>query len=156
MWLFPAFSVVCNAAARICYRFTVAGERVPTTGPVLLVANDPNSLLDPVLVSAAARRPVRFLAKAPLFTDRKVGWIVRASGAIPIYRRVDNPEAMDGNVDTFRAVHHALAGGAAIGIFPEGLSHSEPGITPLKTGAARIALGTLAQHPDPSLSSPLA
>ena len=149
MWLLPAFSVVCNAAAWVYYRFTVAGERVPPTGPVLLVANHPNSLLDPVLVSAAARRPVRFLAKAPLFTDRKVGWAVRASGAIPVYRRVDNPEAMGGNVDTFRAAHAALAEGAAIGIFPEGLSHSEPGITQLKTGAARIALGTLAQHPEP-------
>lgn len=149
MWLLPAFSVACNAAAQIYYRFTVAGERVPATGPVLLVANHPNALLDPVLVSAAARRPVRFLAKAPLFTDRKVGWIVRASGAIPVYRRIDNPEAMDGNVDTFRAAHAALAQGAVIGIFPEGLSHSEPGITPLKTGAARIALGALARHPEP-------
>ena len=149
MWLLPAFSIVCNAAARIYYRFTVAGERVPATGPVLLVANHPNSLLDPVLVSAAARRPVRFLAKVPLFADRKVGWIVRASGAIPVYRRVDNPEAMDGNVDTFRAAHAALAQGAVIGIFPEGHSHSEPGITPLRTGAARIALGALARHPEP-------
>jgi 1-acyl-sn-glycerol-3-phosphate acyltransferase len=149
MWLLPAFSVVCNAAAWVYYRFTVAGERVPPTGPVLLVANHPNSLLDPVLVSAAARRPVRFLAKAPLFTDRKVGWAVRASGAIPVYRRVDNPEAMGGNVDTFRAAHAALAGGAAIGIFPEGISHNEPGIAAVKTGAARIALGALAQHPEP-------
>jgi 1-acyl-sn-glycerol-3-phosphate acyltransferase len=149
MWLLPAFSIVCNAAARIYYRFTVAGERVPATGPVLLVANHPNSLLDPVLVSAAARRPVRFLAKVPLFADRKVGWLIRASGAIPVYRRVDNPEAMDGNVDTFRAAHAALAQGAVIGVFPEGHSHSEPGITALKTGAARIALGALARHPEP-------
>lgn len=149
MWLLPAISLVSAAAARIYYRLTVAGGRVPHTGPVLLVANHPNSLLDPVLVAAAARRPVRFLAKAPLFTDRKVGWLVRASGAIPVYRRIDDPQAMDANVDTFRAVHQALAGGAAIGIFPEGLSHSEPGLARLKTGAARIALGTLAQHPEP-------
>ena len=149
MWLLPAISLVSAAAARIYYRLTIAGVRVPHAGPVLLVANHPNSLLDPVLVAAAARRPVRFLAKAPLFTDRKVGWLIRASGAIPVYRRVDNPEAMDGNVDTFRAAHAALAQGAVIGIFPEGLSHSEPGITPLKTGAARIALGALAQHPEP-------
>jgi 1-acyl-sn-glycerol-3-phosphate acyltransferase len=149
MWLLPAFSLVCNAAARIYYRLTFAGERVPDTGPVLLVANHPNSLLDPMLVAAAARRPVRFLAKAPLFTDRKVGWLVRASGAIPVYRQVDDPEAMDGNVDMFRGAHAALAGGAALGIFPEGISHSDPAIAALKTGAARIALGTLAQHPQP-------
>ena len=149
MWLLPAISLVSGVAARIYYRLTIAGGRVPHAGPVLLVANHPNSLLDPVLVAAAARRPVRFLAKAPLFTDRKVGWLIRASGAIPVYRRIDNPQAMDGNVDTFRAAHVALAQGAVIGIFPEGHSHSEPGIGRLKTGAARIALGTLAQHPQP-------
>ena len=146
MWLLPPLSLVSNAAARIYYRLSLAGERVPSTGPVLLVANHPNSLLDPMLVAAAAHRPVRFLAKAPLFTDIKVGWLVRASGAIPVYRRVDNPETMSGNVDMFRAVHRVLAGGAAIGIFPEGVSHSEPGLATLKTGAARIALGTVVQR----------
>ena len=146
MWLLPASSLASNAAARIYYRLSLAGERVPSTGPVLLVANHPNSLLDPVLVAATAHRPVRFLAKAPLFTDIKVGWLVRASGAIPVYRHEDNPEAMSGNVDMFRAVHRVLAGGAAIGIFPEGLSHSEPGLATLKTGAARIALGAAAQR----------
>ncbi len=146
MWFLSAFSLISNAAARIYYRLSFAGERVPSTGPVLLVANHPNSLLDPVLVAAAAHRPVRFLAKAPLFTDFKVGWLVRASGAIPVYRHKDNPEAMSGNVDMFRAVHRKLAGGAAIGIFPEGVSHSESGIATLKTGAARIALGTVAQR----------
>ena len=110
MWLLPASTLISNATARIYYRLSLAGERVPSTGPVLLVANHPNSLLDLLLVAAAARRPVRFLANAPLFTDAKIGWLVRASGAIPVYRRVDNPEARSGNVDMFRAVHRELAG----------------------------------------------
>lgn len=144
MWMLPLFPVLAPAAGRVYYRLTLAGERVPATGPVLLVANHPNSLLDPGLVLAAARRPVRFLAKAPLFTDRKVGWLVRAAGAIPVYRRADDPVQMEKNVDMFRAVYAALGDGAAVGIFPEGLSHSEPALAPLKTGAARIALGALA------------
>jgi hypothetical protein len=41
----------------------------------------------------------------------------------------------------FEQVHAALASGDAVGIFPEGLSHSEPSLTTLRTGAARIALG---------------
>ena len=142
MWLLPALSLVSNGAARIYYRLTIAGEPAPAAGPVLLVANHPNSLLDPILVAAAAGRPVRFLAKAPLFTDRAMGWLVRASGAIPVYRQADEGGTTDGNVDMFRAVHAELEQGAAIGIFPEGLSHSEPELAKLKTGAARIALGT--------------
>jgi glycerol-3-phosphate O-acyltransferase/dihydroxyacetone phosphate acyltransferase len=41
-------------------------------------------------------------------------------------------------------VHDALASSAAVGIFPEGVSHSAPSMVPLKTGAARIAFGALA------------
>jgi glycerol-3-phosphate O-acyltransferase/dihydroxyacetone phosphate acyltransferase len=146
MWLAPAFSLIANSAARIYYRLYLAGERVPPRGPVLLVANHPNSLIDPLLVCAAARRPVRFLAKAPLFEDLKTGWMVRAVGAIPVYRRQDDPTLMDRNADMLRAAHDALGRGAAVGIFPEGQSHSEPSLVQLRTGAARIVLGALAAH----------
>lgn len=140
VWLLPAFSRVAALAVRTFYRFEVGGGRVPPAGPVLLVANHPNSLIDPAAVAAVARRPVRFLAKAPLFADPLVGWLIRGSGSVPVYRRADNPALMDRNADSFEAVHAALAEGAAVGIFPEGISHSDPALAPLKTGAARIAL----------------
>lgn len=146
MWLLQLTPHLAGLAARGFYRLTVDGGSVPTTGPVLLVANHPNSLVDAVVVAGIARRPVRFLAKAPLFTDRKVGWLVRASGAIPVYRQSDDPALMGRNADMFRAVHAALAEGAAIALFPEGLSHSAPSLAPLRTGAARIALGAAAER----------
>lgn len=149
MWLLPVFSPVARAALAIFYRFEVAGKPVPAEGPVLLFANHPNSLLDPAAVVAVAGRPVRFLAKAPLFRDPQVGWLVRAAGAIPVYRRADAPGEMVRNQDSFEAVHEALRGGAAAGIFPEGMSHSEPSLAPLKTGAARIALGAASGGPFP-------
>ncbi|HJR65171.1 MAG TPA: lysophospholipid acyltransferase family protein [Gemmatimonadaceae bacterium] len=146
MWLAPFLSRVANVALRVYYRLRRAGSDVPQTGPVLLVANHPNSLLDPAMVALAARRPVRFLAKAPLFADPLVGFLVRGAGSIPVYRKSDDPSQVARNEEMFRAVHQALASGAAVGIFPEGLSHSDPSLAPLKTGAARIALGTLASH----------
>jgi glycerol-3-phosphate O-acyltransferase/dihydroxyacetone phosphate acyltransferase len=146
VWLAPILSHLSNVALRVYYRLHRAGGHVPPNGPVLLVANHPNSLLDPAMVALAARRPVRFLAKAPLLTDPLVGFLVRGAGSIPVYRRVDDPSQMARNEEMFRAVHEALSRGAAVGIFPEGLSHNEPSLAPLKTGAARIALGTLATH----------
>jgi 1-acyl-sn-glycerol-3-phosphate acyltransferase len=145
MWLLPAFSTVSRNALRLFYRLTLSGERVPADGPVLLVANHPNSLLDPAMVAAVARRPVRFLAKAPLFGHAGVGWLVKGSGAVPVYRAQDDTGSTDQNQDTFRAVWAALGEGAAVGIFPEGTSHSGPSLVPLKTGAARIALGAAAR-----------
>ena len=118
---------------------------MPTQGPVLLLANHPNSLLDPALVAAAVTRPVRFLAKSTLFTDSRVGWLVRGSGAIPVHRRSDDPEAASRNVRMFESVFQELAAGAAVGIFPEGLSHSSSSLAKLKTGSARIALGAYPQ-----------
>lgn len=127
--------------ARTFYRITTVGNRVPREGPVLLVANHPNSLLDPALVVKAADRPMRFLARAGLFGNRSIAWLIRGSGAIPIYRASDTPQLLDRNRDAFEAVWAALQDNACVGIFPEGESHSEPNIVPIKTGAARIALG---------------
>ncbi|HKS07858.1 MAG TPA: 1-acyl-sn-glycerol-3-phosphate acyltransferase [Gemmatimonadaceae bacterium] len=145
MWLLPHLPAISGAAIRAYYRASRDGGSVPATGPVLLVANHPNALLDPALLAWAARRPVRFLAKAPLFTHPIVGWLIRGSGSLPVYRAQDDPALMDKNEDTFRAVFDALAAGSAAALFPEGISHSEPGMTPLKTGAARIALGSVAR-----------
>jgi 1-acyl-sn-glycerol-3-phosphate acyltransferase len=108
---------------------------------LLLVANHPNEVFDPLLVAAAVGRPVRFLAKAPLFSIPLVGAVLRAAGCLPVYRRTDEPALTARNEDTFSAVAAALAGGAAVAIFPEGTSHDSPAMAPLKTGAARIALG---------------
>lgn len=146
MWLLPALSVVSSAASRIYYRFEVSGPPLPKDGPLLVFANHPNSLFDPALVAAAARRPVRFLAKSTLFAHPWVGWLVRAAGAIPVYRRGEAEGAAELNVSVFEAVFEELGRGAAIGIFPEGISHSEPSLAKLKTGTARIALGSWERH----------
>jgi 1-acyl-sn-glycerol-3-phosphate acyltransferase len=111
---------------------------------VLLVANHPNSLLDPIIVLAAARRDVRLLAKAPLFADPKTAWLMRLGAAIPVHRASDDPSKMADNAAMFRAVHQALASGDAVGLFPEGISHAAPAMAPLRTGAARMALGAAA------------
>lgn len=141
-WLLPSVGRLSRVAVRIFYRFAAEGKG-PLEGSVLFVANHPNSLVDPIVVAAVAGRPVRFLAKAPLFEERLVGALVRAAGSIPVYRAQDDPALMERNASVFAAVHEALAAGAAVGIFPEGISHSEPSLARLRTGAARIALGAL-------------
>jgi len=43
----------------------------------------------------------------------------------------------------FVAARQLLAKGGTIGICPEGVSHDEPGLRPIKTGAARISLAAV-------------
>lgn len=127
------------------YRVTVGGADPPRSGPELVVANHTNSLLDVAFVLEASRRRVRFMTKAPLFHYPGLGWLVRAVGSVPVYRRQDNPKLVAQNLDVFRDVYKAIAEGHAVGIFPEGTSHSASHLQPLKTGAARIALGAAEQ-----------
>jgi len=132
---------ISRIATRGYYRYSVGGAPVPARGPALLVANHNNALVDPAFVTVAARREVRFLAKSTLFTNPMIGWLIKLVGSIPVYRAQDNPKLLGQNRDVFVAVHEAIAAGAAVGIFPEGTSHSRSRLSPIKTGAARIALG---------------
>jgi 1-acyl-sn-glycerol-3-phosphate acyltransferase len=139
-WLLPALAPVCSAAVRLFYRFRAHGAP-PREGSVLFVANHPNSIVDAIVVAACVGRPIRFLAKATLFDEPGLGALIRAGGAIPVYRRQDDPALTDRNARVFESVQEALAAGDAVGVFPEGLSHSEPSLSRLRTGAARISLG---------------
>ncbi len=117
-------------------------------GPVIFVGNHPNGLIDPGLVFVLAQRQITFLAKAPLFPLPVLGWILKGMGALPVYRKQDDPTQMVKNDGTLSASVAALASGGAISIFPEGKSHSEPQLQELKTGCARIALEAVKQgHP---------
>ena len=125
-------------------RVEVVGlEHVPLKTPVIFVLNHPNALVDPAFLLGLAPRRVSFLAKAPLFRMPILSYFVRAVEAIPVYRRQDDDGDVSKNQETFAAARRLLASGGTIGICPEGVSHNEPRLRPIKTGAARIALAAL-------------
>ncbi|WP_456859104.1 lysophospholipid acyltransferase family protein [Geodermatophilus sp. SYSU D00691] len=121
---------------RLRYRH---GERIPPTGPVLVVANHV-SVLDPLacarLVFDNGRIP-HFLAKESLFKG-VVGWILRHAGQIPVARFTTEAR---GSVSAAQA---DLAAGNVIVIYPEGSVTRDPDWWPMesRTGVARLALTT--------------
>ncbi len=125
-------------AAHEFYVLDQRGAAVPR-GPVLVVANHPNALLDPLIIFRVAGRVVRPLAKEPLFRHPIIGPVLKALGGLPVYRKQDHPGQTQQNERTFEAAVAALHRGDAVQIYPEGQSHSEARLTPFKTGAARIA-----------------
>lgn len=138
---------IISIALRLFFRRIEASgaENVPETGGLIFVLNHPNGLIDPGMVFVALPRPVSFLAKSTLFDLPVIGSLMRTIEALPLYRRVDEAEdpAISAalNQRTFAACHQLLRNGGAIAIFPEGISHNETKLLPIKTGAARIALG---------------
>lgn len=138
-----AVPALARFVAWLFYRLERTGDAVPE-GPVLLVANHPNALLDPSLVWATAGRDIRFLAKSTLFAGNVLAPLIRRSGAIPVYRRTDDGSDLSKNAVMFAAVGAALSQGDAVCLFPEGKSHSSGRLEELRTGAARIALAAAA------------
>ncbi len=140
-------TAVSRLVLRVFYRNVEAAglERVPASGPTILVLNHPNGLMDPLLLLCLSPRPVSFLAKSPLFTMPFVSLFVKAFDSIPVYRPQDADADVRRNRETFAKAREMLKRGGVLALFPEGVSHDEPRLMPLKSGAARIALGAAAE-----------
>jgi glycerol-3-phosphate O-acyltransferase / dihydroxyacetone phosphate acyltransferase len=124
-------------------------ENLPEKSGIIFVSNHPNALIDPALLFIALPRNIAFLAKSTLFKMPVIGYLVRTVGALPLYRQKDEGADVSKNQETFAVARELLKKGGAIAIFPEGVSHNEPKLQPLKTGAARIALGTVSVGKNP-------
>ena len=135
----PLVRWLARATCRVFYRVDRAGPPQPA-GAAIVLPNHPNALLDPAVIWATAGRDVRFLAKSTLFAG-PLRPLVAGAGAIPVYRKLDQGADVAKNTETFAAVDAALAAGDVVCIFPEGVSHSTGRLVPLRTGAARMALG---------------
>jgi glycerol-3-phosphate O-acyltransferase / dihydroxyacetone phosphate acyltransferase len=135
-------------------RIVVVGrERLPAHGPAIIVANHPNTLMDPLLIAALMKQRVGAVANAGLFSNAWLVRFFRYFHVIPIYRKKDvAPGEQPDNTRAFAQCHAYLEQGGTFLIFPEGSSHYEINLREIKTGTARIALsyagpGELHIHP---------
>jgi glycerol-3-phosphate O-acyltransferase/dihydroxyacetone phosphate acyltransferase len=147
--LYALLRALAGVALRWYYRrVDVEGlERIPRQAPLLIVVNHPNALVDALLVGWALPRRVVLTAKSTLFENRALASLLSWVGVVPLVRRRDVSTASASNaIDprrnarAFGALRATLRRKGAVVIFPEGLSHDNPSLAPLKTGAARIAL----------------
>jgi len=120
----------------------VGAGNVPQGRPLVVVANHVNGLVDPILVlgSLGIFPLPRLLAKSTLWKNPAVRPWLELAGVIPVYRRQDEGVDTSRNSETFAKSHELLGSGGSLALFPEGTSHSDPALKPLKTGAARMAL----------------
>ncbi len=128
-------------------RHFVGLERIPASGPVLLVGNHPNDLPDVLLGLLATRRDTRYVATAAAATSLAVRWVYDGMRVIPVTRVKDARKLKERGADmassnrlAFQRVTDALAAGDVVGLFPEGGVHDGPGIGIIRSGVARLAL----------------
>ncbi|MCB0970262.1 MAG: 1-acyl-sn-glycerol-3-phosphate acyltransferase [Acidimicrobiales bacterium] len=132
-------ATIARIATRGLFRSVevVGFEQLEPGVPRLIVANHFNGFVDPVVIAGALGRLPRFIAKATLWRTPGVPLLLGAAGVLPVHRTVDGG---GDNQGTFREVVRELHRGETVAIFPEGTTHDNPHLSPVRTGAARLAL----------------
>lgn len=109
-------------------------------GPLIIIANHPNTLMDAWMIGYASRRKVHFMAKATFFNSPIKRKLLSILGMIPINRKDDKAISGINNKDSFAACYELLEKGEVLVVFPEGTSYLERKLREIKTGTARIAI----------------
>lgn len=122
-------------------------NRIPFSAPLLIAVNHQNALVDSLIVAWVVPRRIAMTAKATLLKNPMISLLFRILGVVPLSRVSDEIRNSNGlptdrsrNAGAFREILKLLERRGAVLIFPEGKSHNEIGLEPLKTGLARLAL----------------
>ena len=123
-------------------KIVVSGkEHMPHKGPLIIVANHPNTLMDPLIIASLMKQQIGFLGNAGLFSNSFLGGFLKYFNVIPVFRKKDiAPGEKPNNKYSFSKCHEYLDEKGTILIFPEGSSYYELKLREIKTGTARIAL----------------
>lgn len=112
------------------HRLEVQGLALPARGGALLVANHVSGL-DPLVMIAAAHRPLRFLIAEDEYNRWWLRWLFRSMACIPVQPGHSRK--------AFLAATRALAAGEIVALFPEGGIHPPERPGRLKRGVALMA-----------------
>ncbi len=122
-------------------------EKIPNDGPLLIAVNHQNALVDSLIVGWIVPHRITMTAKATLTENPLIALLFRVLGVVPLRRVTDETRGSgevsvdrSRNTGAFREILNVLDHHGSVLIFPEGKSHNELGLEPLKTGLARLAL----------------
>ncbi|MEM7254892.1 MAG: MFS transporter [Pseudomonadota bacterium] len=117
------------------YRLRIEGiENLPDEGPVVITSNHV-SFVDALVLTAACRRPIRFIMDHRIFKTPILNFVFRTNRCIPIASRKVDPTLVDKAFDDVAA---GLEAGDVIGIFPEGKITYDGEFNPFRPGVEQI------------------
>ena len=136
--LYKFFKFILTYPLRFLCNMKVRGtENEPTTeqGAYLVIANH-RTWADPIYLACVLKHgQPHFMAKKELFKIPLLNLLIRALGAYPVNRGGADVGAVKHTIEMLKA-------GVCVGMFPQGHRYNkvDPRKTPVKTGAAMIAL----------------
>lgn len=112
-----------------------------TKGPLLIIANHPNSFLDALIIGSYYKRRMYFLARGDAFKKPIHRFILESLNMIPVYRLREGKEFLHLNDYAFNKSIDLLNKGYAVLVFIEGICINSHDLQPFKKGTARILEG---------------
>jgi 1-acyl-sn-glycerol-3-phosphate acyltransferase len=126
--------VLVAAFIRVLYRIELRRGVIPDRGPCLVVANH-TAYVDPFVLVALTRYPLRFVYWHGLDRIPLVGRFCRFSGGIPITSARENPAVFE---RAMQEIDEALKHEEVVVVFPEGGLTRDGELAPFKKGIERI------------------
>ena len=117
------------------YRLRKIGlERIPQEGPAILVCNHV-SYVDALVITAACRRPIRWVMDYRIFKVPVLSFFFRTARAIPIAPGKEDRELLE---QAYEQIGKELAAGELVGLFPEGRLTRDGEMSEFRGGVMRI------------------
>lgn len=136
------FRLIVIMICTLMYRLKVRGrDNIPQEGAAFVICNHV-TYLDPLILMAASRRPIRFVMYHKIFHVPVLRWLFKTARAIPVAPRHECEKTYQ---QALESVHEALQNGELIGIFPEGKITPDGSLQPFREGIERM----LARDPVP-------
>jgi len=107
-------------------------------GPLLIIANHPNSFLDAIIIGSRYNRRIHFLARGDVFIKKHHRFLLGLLNMIPVYRIREGKEFLHLNQYAFDTSVKLLSKKEAVLIFIEGVCVNKNELQPFKKGTARI------------------
>ena len=136
-----------KSALRLNFRkmvFTGRKENVSRKRPIIFAPNHRNALIDALLIVYAGyhTKQVVFLARADIFKQKFIAWILRGMRIVPVFRIRDGKDNLDKNRDIFKNAARILKKNNPIALFPEARHNPKQSLLPVQKAVPRIVLPT--------------
>lgn len=139
--------ILVSTALRLNFRklvFVGRDENVSKKKPVIFAPNHRNALLDALLLVYASyhKKQIVFLARADIFKQQFVAWLLRGMRIMPVFRMRDGKDTLDKNNEIFRNAARILKKKNPLALFPEGRHNPKQSLLPIQKAVPRIVLPT--------------
>jgi 1-acyl-sn-glycerol-3-phosphate acyltransferase len=146
--LYGLLKVIMTIALRLFYRrvYVTGLENIAEKGPAIIMPNHNSSLMDAALLGIRIKRPLYFFARGDVFVNAFVERLLARFHMLPVHPHDGGRKTLGDNNAAFSRAENILLDGGLIIFFPEGVSHTDKQLKPLRKGIFRLAFNTSAKR----------